>query len=149
MGQYCPKCFSNETFLASSSIVHVVINDMKMDPDHILFDPNQEGEVFKRDLMDSDRVLLGPHRKKEIFEKDLANQIKKFFAWSDFLRNKSPIKTIKVFSNNYRCINQCPLKGVNISVINDLISPERLMSVVKSIAKNHSIELKIDIDDLC
>ena len=119
MGQYCPKCLSNETSLPPSSVVHVVINNMQMDPDYILFDPNQE--VFKRDLTNPGRVLFG--QEKDAFERDLTEQIRKFFAWSEFLRNKSPIKTVKIFSNDYQCANQCSLKGVKISVVNHLISP--------------------------
>ena len=149
MGQYCPKCFSNETFLPPASIVHVVINDMRMDPDYILFDPNHKGEVFKRDIMDSAHLLLVSNQKRETFERDLSNQVKNFFAWSKFLRNKAPIKKVKVFSNDYRCVNQCALKCLNISVVNHLISPSSLMNIIETVARSHSIEVKIGVSDIC
>ena len=127
MGQYCPKCFSDNLFITTSSVIHIIINGMQMDSGRILYNPNKENQNFKEELI---------------------NKIKNFFNWYQSLQNKTPIRSIKIFSSDYKCGNQCSLRSTNISVINDLISSKELMSVINAIKKDYNITLDIDSNDI-
>lgn len=127
MGQYCPKCFSNKLSIVGSSVVHVIINGKQMDSGRILYNPNKDIDIFKEELV---------------------NKIREFFNWYQSLQNKTPIQNIQIFSSDYKCNNQCSLQGVKISVINDLVSPAELMSIVKTNAKNHDVTIEINANEM-
>ena len=127
MGQYCPKCFSVQLTLETSSIVHVVINEMQMDAGRILFNANQ---------------------KKAVFISNLMTKIETFFHWYQSLQNKTPIKSVKIFSSDYRCVNDCALRGTKISVVNDLVSPEELTGMLNKLVENYAVTLQLNDGDI-
>ena len=127
MDQYCPKCFSAQLTLETSSIVHVVINEMQMDAGRILFNANQ---------------------KKMVFISNLMTKFETFFHWYQSLQNKTPIKSVKVFSSDYRCVNNCSLRDTKISIVNDLVSQEEVLGMLNKLAENYAVTLQLSDGDI-
>ncbi|MCY4643304.1 MAG: hypothetical protein OXB88_01665 [Bacteriovoracales bacterium] len=98
--------------------------------------------------MDTGRILFRPGEKDDIFKKDLKTKIKEFFSWYGSLQNKTPIKTVKVFSNDYKCPNRCSIRDANLSVVNDLVTPNELMGLLQTVAQNYDVSLDISLKDL-
>ena len=126
MSLYCPQCLSNEIYLPNASIVHVVINDMRADLHHILFGPTQDGEILHKSFLDQEHILFNSNQGEYVFKQDLTKKIERFFNQYQHQPKKNPVRKINIFSSDYVCANDCALKGINISVINDLISPHTL-----------------------
>ena len=148
MGQYCPKCLSNDITLPTSSIVHIVINGMRTNLNYILFGSDKSGQVHAKEGAKADHILFKSGQGKEAFKKELTDKIESFFTYYVSQPNHSSIKTIKIFSNDYECDNQCRLKGVNISVLDHLISPQSLMGILNNLAKKYSIKLEVTVEDI-
>lgn len=127
MSQYCPSCFSNTKQMKISGIVHVVINDMQMDAGRILFNLKQDREVAL---------------------KDLEGKIEEFFCWYSSFQNKQPIKKIKLYSNDFECLNGCNIGIKNFSIVDVLFTSNQIFRLLEKVSLKNPLRIELKAEDI-
>lgn len=127
---YCPKCLDSSIQLESSGKVHFIINGKHQETSQLLF----------RDLLGS-----GP----EEFLAEFEHKIDEFMKWYKQFKHRDPIRSIQVFTNNYRCKNGCAFSpNLKFSVIDTLLPAKRVVEIVRKAGDRHGIETSLKSEDI-
>lgn len=120
--QYCPECFGNTMRLKKSGVFEVVINSIPMDAGKILFQLDKEDALVKEDLKE---------------------KIKYFFQYYSRFTNKKPIHSIKLFSRDFICTNNCRVTKYQFSVVNVLMTAKEVMEILKETSEKYPLQIEL------
>ncbi len=126
---YCPKCLDTSIQLESKGVVHFIINGKHQDTSQLLFN-------LEKDEQDE-------------FVAQFAKKIDEFMCWYKQFKNRKPISSIQVFTNNYRCKNGCTFTAnLKFSVVDILLPAAKIIEIVHNAGKQHGIEVELQSEDI-
>ncbi len=119
---YCPKCFSDTLSIHSRGVVRLLFNSKQMDTSQFLFNLKK----------DSPQDLLNKLRDKVV----------EFFDWYGQFQNKTPIKTVEIYSGDFVCKNGCALEiHTKLSLQGLIFNHEDVLNIIKEEAGKRGIPL--------
>jgi len=120
---YCPACFQNTLKIRSNGVIKLAFNGKARNTS--LFTYNLQKE--------SQEQLLAKLREK----------IVDFFSFYSEFNNKSPIKTLEVYSADYECSNKCKIDVMNtkVSVIGVVFTRESVKKILDEEGKKWNIDI--------
>ena len=123
---YCPVCFQNTLKVRSTGVIKLTFNGKSRNTS--LFTYNLQKET-------------GPELEKKLKEK-----VADFFSWYAEFKNRTPIKTVEVFSGDFVCTNQCKIDVINtkLNVIGLVYTPDKLKSILQEEGKKWNIDVEFD-----
>ncbi len=126
---YCPKCLDTSIRLEDKGVIHFIMNGKHQDTSQLLFSLEN----------DNDKKIPG----------DFKNKIAEFMKWYSQFKNRSPIASIQVFTNNYYCKNKCAFSAnLKFSIVDILIPAKEIVQIIKDTGKEYGIEVTLESEDI-
>lgn len=122
---YCPKCLSDNLFLASRGVADLIINGKHMDAGKFIF--NTEAA-----------------RQKNIAS-EFEKKVEEFFKWYSGFNNIEPITQIQLISADVKC-ESCgfiPTTSGKVSVVDTLIPAMEMKKILFKIAEKYGLKIKL------